>query len=441
MFIVKCKKTVLGIIFLALIIGGLSCSKREQKNKENTKKEQEMLKIPDIPPKLLLIQYGEKINAWDLGLDYWENSIPAGKGHKFSFGEEGTKIGLYSKSYPDSLKKYLGIDMQIIPPSELIEGMSVISEDEAAEVADKWIREAEAVVEVEKEDIIKVAKMYLSIKKLLEKYNANAWTLITREQNVLNITEMPPLAEMQSYLDGIPACCEGMVDALVTQMTGTYISGRPGFIGDRLSNYLFKLKPEFEQPRDVVIFGHCYMPINPHGKDRVPYIIRSHQYGMTRGKDGIILPYPTGKIQGAPFVSLLTHWPIGETVTITKFNVWEKVVSVFTGEIVAGDFYFRDFEETACRDKLVVKVDNYKDCENSKDCYLFPVTEGGKGFRHMGKWGYHDAVFCGDYKEEILKLAKLIGFDVTTAEGVIKNPNRELKDSLSIAKIISKHIN
>ena len=395
-----------------------------QKKQNNIEKEQEIIKIPQNPPKILLIQDTNEINGiWAFGT-YWENY----------------DTSLYNKTYGDTLKKYLGIDLQIIPSSELIKGMENSPKEQVEEITNKWINEAEAIVEVEKEDIIKVGKMYIAVKNLLDKYNANAWSL--RSWRLIDSTLcMPPLAEMQSYLDGIPTCCEGLADDLVAQMTGTYISGKPGFVGDAINYKKFKLKPGFKHPEDVVIIGHCYMPVNPHGNDRVSYMIRSHVIGNPNAT------VVQDKHPGFPFVANWVHWPVEETVTLLKFNVFEKQISVFTGKIVDGDFYYKDFEETMCRDKLTIKVDNYQ------NCYMFPISkgdeyalerdfmeEGGQkvnSFRKLGKWGAHQVVFCGDYKNEIIKLADLIGFDVTTAEEVIKNPERKLKDNINIAKIIS----
>jgi hypothetical protein len=421
LLIMKYKRIIFRIIFFGLIMPGLVCmgactQKKQQKEKEtDSTKETRTIKIPKNP-KILLFQYSNEING---GMDF-------GK-----YYEELYDTDTYNKTYPDTLKKYLGIDLEIISPRELIEGMENIPEAEAEKVADRWIKEAVAVYEVEKEAIIKVARMYLSVNNLLKKYNGTAWTLASWKRAAPDSTGcMPPLAEMQSYLDGIPTCCEGLMDVLVSQMIGSYISDRPGFIGDALSFKMFKLKEGFEHPEDVIIIGHCYMPVNPHGNDRVPYSIRSHVYGnpnatVTQKRD------PRG-----PYVANWTHWPVGEPVTLLRFNVYEKDMSVFTGVIVDGDFYYQDFEETMCRDKLVVKVDNY----DSGNCYMFPITEGGSPWRRLGKWGAHRIAFCGNYKEEIIKLAEIIGFDVNTAEGVIKNTERKLKEGENIGEVISNNI-
>ena len=307
--------------------------------------------------------------------------------------------------------------------------MEDVPEDKAEAMADQWIQEAEAVYEVEKEDIIKVGRMYLSVKKLLEKYDANAWSL--RSWRVIDSTLcMPPLAEMQSYLDGVPTCCEGLIEPLVTQMIGTYVSGRPGFIGDGLSYKMFEPKAGFEHPEDVIILGHCYIPVNPHGNDQIPYVIRSHVYGNPNAT------VVQQKHPAAPFVANWAHWPVGERVTLVKFNVFEKAVAVFTGKIVDGDYYYQDFEETMCRDKLVVKVDDYQ------NCFMFPVTEGpeseGSPWRKFGRFGGHQVAFCGDYQAEIIELAELIGFDVVTTEGVTENRGQQAEGN--IAEIISEHI-
>ncbi len=417
MLILKFKNPVFGIIFIFIALNTvfISCAREKQQTTEPSGQKQEGIEIPKEPPKILLIQYVDEINGtWSFG-NYWDTY----------------DTGLYNRTYADTLKKYLGIDLQIISPSELIKGMRTVAEDDAEEMAGQWIKEAEAVYEVEREDIIQVARMYLAVKELLKKYSANAWSL--RSWRVIDSTLcMPPLAEMQSYLDGNPTCCEGLVEPLVTQMMGTYISGRPGFIGDGLSYKMFELKTGFKHPEDVIILGHCYIPVNPHGNDRLPYVIRSHVYG---NPNATVVQH---EHPASPFVANWGHWPVGETVTLAKLNVFEKELAVFTGKIVDGDYYYQDFEETMCRDKLVVNVDDHE------NCFMFPIEKGpeseGSPWRKFGKFGGHQVAFCGDYKDEMIELAGLIGFDVTTTEGITENPGRKLETNTNIAMAISEQI-
>ena len=171
--------------------------------------------------KLLTIQNNDRIHTWTRG--GWAN--------------HDAPLTNYDKNYLPRLKEYFGLDAVIVKSKELIQEIGTVETKQAEKIANMWISEAKEVINVTKQDVVRSASLYIAHKELMRKYNANAitmssWALIPDGE----IKAMPPLAEMELAKELIPCCCESDINALVTQMIGTYISRRPGFVGDVVSN-------------------------------------------------------------------------------------------------------------------------------------------------------------------------------------------------------------
>ena len=322
-------------------------------------------------------------------------------------------VNAYDRVYPKRLKEFLGLDIVIVRSMELFKEIGEVKRKEAGEIADKWINEAEEVKNVTKEDVVKSAEIYLAYRKLMKKYDANAitmssWALIPDGK----LKAMPPLSEMELAKNLIPSCCESLIDPLVTQMIGTYVSGRPGFVGDAVNEWgkhpepgvgvlpgLEPIEGAENLLENVVVIGHCYGPINPHGNDRVPYVIRDHvvyndevaKVWMKSWKEkSQKRAFKQLKKEHITLVGITVKFPIEEIVTIVKFNVYDKKAFVSTGTAIDGGSLFKDFSDRLCRTKISIKTD--------------------KPFRN--EIGGHLVVFYGDYKQEFKDFAKLIGFEV-----------------------------
>lgn len=278
----------------------------------------------------------------------------------------------YEEVYFRNLKNTFGLTVVNVLIDEMNKETSRVDIKKAEKMADKWIKEAKEVrwEETSREKIIKAAQQYFAIVKLMKKYNCDAVTVSIGSalyQNKLEIR--PPLAEMELAKNGIVTSCESLIDCLVTQMLGFYVTGRPSFIGDTLG---------IDPINDVAIYGHCYAPINPHGDDRIPYIIRSHAVTPTT-------------------VGIKVELPLNETVTVAKISIYDKKISIFTGKSADGKSLYKDFEDIACRTKAVVKVNNIETLMANYDRQTF---------------GVHRVVFYGDYKKEFEDLSAMVGFEV-----------------------------
>jgi len=305
----------------------------------------------------------------------------------------------YDKVYPERLKEVLGTELKMARSGELIREIEAVERKEAENVADTWISEAHGVKNVTREDVIRSAELYLAYRELMARYEADAitmssWALIPDGK----VKAMPPLAEMEFAKELIPCCCENLVDCTVTQMIGTYLSGRPGFAGDILNNW-GGLSPIATPPENLAIFGHCYGPINPHGGDRVPYIIRDHVVYRGSVSDGWVKRWrPDSQAKAARqlereninLVGITVRWPADEVVTIAKFDVFGGTASVYTGRTVDGNSIYNDFDDNLCRTKIAVETD-------------VPFTDVVAG---------HQVVFYGDLKEQLVDAAEQLGFEI-----------------------------
>lgn len=294
----------------------------------------------------------------------------------------------YEKIYLDNLQEILRTDLVTVPQKELLERMKMMNQEKANEIAQKWIDEAMAIRGTNKTEVLKSARLYLAMKDLLDKYNCNAiategygWPDFEVKSDALEVidlidtgsVEFPSqgLPSSQFLTDGIVATSETLVDSLITQQLGLYITGTPGFNGDYM----------IDPFHDVAIVGHCECPFNPYGdKRKVPYTIRN-------------LPVMK-KNEGGACVQV--DCPIGETVTVAKVSIHQKKISVFEGETVSGENLFPYWNDILCRTKIAIKTD-VKNLLKNLDWKTF---------------GGHRVVFYGDYRQEFVDLSKLIGFDI-----------------------------
>ena len=341
--------------------------------------------------RLLTIQDYDKINPLDHA-DWPEVNAP---------------VKEYDRKYPDRLRHHLGVDVVIVRSKELNEGIKRVKGKEAEKIADMWISEAKEVKGgVIRKDVIRAAKLYIAIKKLIKRYNADAvtmasWHLAGCFNKEPKINTMPPLAWMELSKEHIPCCCESLIDCLVTQMIGTYITdGYPGFVGDILNSWVywdsFLAGPS---PGDVVIIGHCGAPINPHGDDRISYIIRDHVINNKAYWAKMFGPNTLFEPEDTPTATTV-DWPTGEVASIVKFDVYREKAFIVTGTVLDGNSLYKHFSDTACRNKIVIKIEKPE---------VYGMLSGGQ-FRH--NWGIHAVVFYGDLRSKIIDFTKLVGFSV-----------------------------
>ena len=231
---------------------------------------------------------------------------------------------------------------------------------------DKWINEAEKVIEPKRIDVEKAAGLYLAMLDLMKKYNAGAVTI-----NCLGgiysgrmVEAYPCLGFMQLDNDGLVGACEADQRSTLTKLLMTYLVGRPGFISD----------PVIDTAKNRIIYAHCLAPtkvFGPAGPSN-PYHLRNHSEDR----------------KGACNRSLM---PLGEMTTTILFDHNKKQVIFHQGKSVENVD-----DDKACRNKLAVEVKG--------DVF--------KLLNYWDEWGWHRVTFYGEHKRQVYNIAALLGFEV-----------------------------
>jgi hypothetical protein len=257
---------------------------------------------------------------------------------------------------------------KVLPVSftEINENYRNIKQKDALVIAEKWIREAEKIIEPSKEEIVKSATIYLSMLKLMENYQAQAITI-----NCLGgiysgqmVEAYPCLGFMQLDNDGLVGACEADQRSTMTKLLMTYLAGRPGYISD----------PVIDTAKNQIIYAHCMASnrmFGPNGPAN-PYHIRDHSEDR----------------KGACNRSL---FPLGEMTTTMQFDHGKKQVILHQGVSVENVD-----EDKACRTKLAVEVKG----------------DINKLLNYWDEWGWHRVTFFGDLKKPVYNIAALLGFEV-----------------------------
>lgn len=266
----------------------------------------------------------------------------------------------------DRIEKTYGTHMQEIKFQEINEAYQKVKSSDAKECADRWIRNAEKVIEPTRQEIEKSASMYLAMFNLMQKHNAQGITI-----NCLGgiysgrmVMAYPCLGFMQLDNDGLVGACEADQRSTITKLLMTYLVGRPGFISD----------PVIDTSKNQIIYAHCIAPTKVFGPDGPsnPYHIRSHSEDR----------------KGACNRSLM---PLGQMITTIQFDHNKKQVIFHQGKTVANVD-----EDKACRNKLAVEVKG--------DIY--------KLLNYWDEWGWHRVTFFGDLKRPVYNIVSMLGFEI-----------------------------
>ena len=306
----------------------------------------------------------------------------------------------YNQTYIHSLEQTIGVKLIRITPAVFYRTVQMVDEGEALETAKLWMSEAKEVRDTTESEVVKSAKMYLAFEMLRQQHDAVAVSTMMRslradggKQNLLwrgngkgedaarsrtrKVANMawPSLGVIEFQKRGFAAVCQDYPNIAVTHLLGLYALGRPSMLGDLMVD-------TFNQ---VDIILHCGAPINPHGDDRVPYVIWSHAQSPVRG---------TKKPGSGAGVQV--ELPVDEPVTVWKADILNKRILVHTGRSVDGHSLYRGLDGIMCRTKLIARVD--ADKVQSHFC--------------PSRYGIHRAATFGDLREKIKNIGVLIGFEV-----------------------------
>ena len=273
-------------------------------------------------------------------------------------------VGIYNAAA--EVRSIFGIETITITPKEFNEMFyEKVSEEEARNVARRWMREARSVVGHEESDLIGDAKMYLAMRRAVEHYGVDGiavdcWTLHSSGM----IEAWPCLGFMELSKEGVVCGCEADLTSSAIMILMKHLAGLPGFITD----------PSIDEVSGEVVYYHCFSPINMLGYDSKkysPYVITTAHWG---GKKG----------------SIYVELPSGRKVTLVGLNAVDRCLVVHEAEIVGNEY-------------------------DEKECSTKPVGRAKVG-NLLRNWdwkaGWHRVMFYGEWKEALREIGALLGLRV-----------------------------
>jgi len=266
----------------------------------------------------------------------------------------------------EKIKEVYGTTVKKIEFAEINETYKKVNSTEAKKWAERWINEAEKVIEPPRTEIEKSAAMYLAMIDLLQRHNAQAIAIncLSGIYNGNMVEAYPCLGFMQLDNDGKVGACEADQRSTITKLLISYLVGRPGFISD----------PVIDTAKNRIIYAHCVGPTKVFGVDGTAnaYHIRNHSEDR----------------KGACNRSLM---PLGEMTTTIKLDHNKNQIIFHQATTVENVD-----DDKACRTKLAAEVKG--------DVY--------KLLNLWDEWGWHRVTFFGDLKRPVYNIAALLGFEV-----------------------------
>ncbi len=199
---------------------------------------------------------------------------------------------------------------------------------EANDIAKRWIRGAEKVINTTESEVVRSAKVYLAMKLLMQKYGATAMAFhiraLIKDPRPEDLV-YPALATSEFQLNNTVAKCQSHLNIVLSEMLIQYACGRPSMLGDySLDTY-----------NNTSMVQHCEGPWNPWGDERrVPYILTDHRERRVRERS-------TTGVGAASWIL----YPGNEPVTMWQIDVQSREILLHTGTTVpmlAGEKRYRD---------------------------------------------------------------------------------------------------
>jgi hypothetical protein len=199
---------------------------------------------------------------------------------------------------------------------------------EVNDLANIWIKNAEQMINTIEEEVVKSAKCYFAMKRLMKKYDATAMAFHIRtlkkdpkpEENVY-----PALATSEFQKEGIVAKCQSHLNILLSEMALQFAYGVPSMLGD----YAVDL---YNNTSSV---QHCEGPWNPWGGEKtVPYIITDHRERRVRERSR----------PGVGAGSWILY-PADEPVTIWQLDVLRKEILFHRGKTIPMAVHESQYED------------------------------------------------------------------------------------------------
>lgn len=185
------------------------------------------------------------------------------------------RLGIIGRISPWLINEKFELPYMSISLKKFYEYYEATTDAEGWKAVEEIVAKAREIKEPQREDLVKAGRIYIAIKRILEDYHLDGFTIGCFDI-IMKIKATPCLALAMFNAEGIPAACEGELNALLGMAIVRRFFNKPAFMGN-IADY----------GDDYIILAHCTAPLIGG------YIIRSHfESGMGVGVE---VELPKGK--------------------------------------------------------------------------------------------------------------------------------------------------
>jgi hypothetical protein len=229
-----------------------------------------------------------------------------------------------SAQYLKSVADKFGTEIRTIGLEPVMESYNSVEKAAAEAETQRWIKQAEKVVEPSRDEIFRSARLALAFEKLLADEQATVIAVDCYGSMYRKLPAFPCVGNVRLNNMGLGGICESDLSCALTHVLLQGLTGKPGFISD----------PTMDESVKGIILAHCLGSLKMDGPDgpAAPYKLRT----IMERQEGCV-----------PQVKMRT----GQKVTQLRF-VGVDLIRHFTGRII-------DVPETdrGCRTKITVEID------------------------------------------------------------------------------------
>ena len=244
-----------------------------------------------------------------------------------SFGPPAFMLGSYKAMRV--IKEKIGTTIILFPYDVLVKEYKGIKEEEAAGMVSEFLFKAKGLDEMTREEAnkegVKSARLYLALKRIMEKEGASVVTINCYEGGLAALKEVTPCFALSKLNDeGFIGVCEADFPALIAMCLIRLLTGKPSFMADVV------IMPE----KNWLILSHCSSPLRlTDGRNELPYRVTTH--------------YETGT-----GITAKVEFKENENVTVIAPSFDLSKALIIKGSVVGN------LELPICRNQVIVKVSN-----------------------------------------------------------------------------------
>jgi hypothetical protein len=222
------------------------------------------------------------------------------------------------------VRSRFGTTIRTIGLQPVIEAYKAVDAGQAEGEAERWIRDAETVVEPPRDEILRSCRLALAFENLLAQEKASVLTVDCYGSMYRQLPAFPCVGFVRLNDMGLGGICESDLRSALIHVLAQGLCGRPGFISD----------PTMDESKDAIILAHCLgtRKMDGPGGSSAAYRLRT----IMERQEGCV-----------PQVMMR----VGQKVTQLQLAGTDRIV-YFTGDII-------DIPDTerGCRTKITVRID------------------------------------------------------------------------------------